>query len=279
MRATTSEELLSGKAVVITGGGRGLGRAYALACAHEGAAVVVNDRDEAPARSVAATIVAAGGRAVHHVGSVAEARTCEELVAICRDAFGGLDGLVANAAVKHEALPWDERPDDLARTVAVNVLGTQLCARYAMRAMVDQGRGGSVVTVVSGARLGLPGMSAYGASKGAVDAMTANWALAGRDAGIRVNAISPLADTAMARADGRPGRAPLPRAELVAPLVVALLSDAARGITGEVLRFDGTQLQRYAPPPLLDVVGTTDAEPWSAAALAAALAPLSGPAE
>jgi NAD(P)-dependent dehydrogenase (short-subunit alcohol dehydrogenase family) len=254
--------LLDGRAVLVTGAGGGLGRAYALACAAEGARVVVQDVADASAGAVAAEIAAAGGEAIPVGGSVADWDDAAAMVARCVDAFGAIDGLVANAGVRHEALPWDETEAGLRRIAEVNVLGVQFTARHAMRAMVDAGRGGAVVTVVSGARLGLDGMSAYGASKGAVAGMTANWALEGARVGIRVNAVSPLALTPMALGDTRADRPPLPPAEGVAPVVPALL---AADLTGWTIRFDGTRLQAYVPVTLAEAF--EDRDGWDAVAV------------
>jgi Dehydrogenases with different specificities (related to short-chain alcohol dehydrogenases) len=261
--------LLSGRSVVVTGAGKGLGRAYALACAAHGADVVVNDVDEQGAYDCAREIVAAGGRAVHIAGSVASWDVAAEMVEIALRRFGRLDGLVANAGIIHNALPWDEDEASLRRIVEVNVLGVLFCATHAMRAMVRQGTGGSIVTVVSGARFGIEGMSTYGATKGAVAAMTAAWAHEGAAVGIRVNAISPLAATDMAAYDHRADPPPLGSPEDVAPAVVALLSDATAGLTGRIIRFDGVTLSRYEPerltvigePPGPDRAGTV----WRAA--------------
>jgi NAD(P)-dependent dehydrogenase (short-subunit alcohol dehydrogenase family) len=259
--------MLRERAVLVTGAGGGLGRAYALACAAEGARVVVQDVDAAAAGAVVAEIAAAGGAAEATGGSVADWDDAAAMVARCVDAFGAIDGLVANAGVRHEALPWDETEAGLRRIAEVNILGVQFTARHAMRAMVDAGRGGAVVTIVSGARLGLAGMSAYGASKGAVAGMTENWALAGAEAGIRVNAVSPLALTPMALGDTRADRPSLPPAEGVAPIVPALL---ATRLTGWTIRFDGTRLQAYAPLALAPAF--EDRDGWDAAAVAAVLA-------
>jgi NAD(P)-dependent dehydrogenase (short-subunit alcohol dehydrogenase family) len=260
--------MLGGRAVVVTGAGAGLGRAYALAAARHGAAVVVNDVDSSAADAVVASIERAGGRALAVGGSVADWDVAERLSRECVDTFGTVDGLVANAGIMRTAAPWDETEEALRTVAEVNILGVQFTARHAMRAMVEQGRGGSIVTVVSGARHGILGMSAYGASKGAVAAMTANWALEGSRHGIRANAISPLAETSMAIADRRPDRPSLPPAELVAPLVVALLADETSWLTGAVLRFDGASLLEHRST----LAPVAERASWSAAELAAELA-------
>lgn len=260
--------MLSGKRVIVTGAGQGLGRAYAIACAVAGAAVVVGDIDADAAHDTVATIRARGGDALAVTGSVAEWSVAHTLTEQCVRSYGGVDGVVANAAIMRNADPWDETEAGLRAIADVNILGVQFTARHAMRAMVDAGRGGSIVTIVSGAREGIAGMSAYGASKGAVAAMTANWALAGRAHGVRVNAVSPLGLTRMSRADHRRDRPSLPDPARVAPVVTALLSDRSAPVTGALLRFDGTTLGRY-DSSLRTLAAAPDG--WRAEDLAAAL--------
>lgn len=255
------------KGVIITGAGAGLGRAYALACAAAGAGVVVNDIAPEAAADTAAAIRAAGGEVVAAAGSVASWEVAEELTRLCAEHFGRVDGLVANAGIMRTGAPWELDEATLRSVVEVNVLGVQFTARHALRAMVEDGGGGSVVTVVSGAQHGIPAMSAYGASKGAVNAMTRNWALEGAPHRIRVNAVSPLGRTAMSALDLRDERPDLPDPAHVAPLVVALLSDEAAGVSGRVIRFDGRLLGRYETG--LHEIAEADA--WSADALVRAL--------
>ncbi|KRA24677.1 hypothetical protein ASD65_09820 [Microbacterium sp. Root61] len=259
---------LAGKSIVVTGSGQGLGRAYALDAARAGASVVVNDVDATATQSVVAEILDNGGSAIAAVGSAADWDGARHLVDTCVTRFGAIDGFVANAAIKHEGLPWDETEAGLRRIVDVNVLGVMFGGTHAMRAMVDSGRGGSVVTVVSGARFGIPGMSAYGATKGAVAGMTLNWAIEGMPHHVRVNAISPLGRTRMSSVDARDDAPQFPDPAAVAPLVTALLSDDTVGTTGRIIRFDGTTLSQYADAALED--GEERAS-WTVAELAASV--------
>ena len=255
MTAAPGALLLDGRSVVITGAGRGLGRAYAHACAAYGANVVVNDIDEAAARAVVEELTAMGRHAVAEPGAVGSWSTAARLMDTAERQFGRIDGLVANAGITHQAMPWDEDESRLRHIAETNILGVQFCATHAMRAMIRQGTGGSIVTVVSGSRFGITGMSAYGATKGAVAAMTAGWALDCAPMGIRVNALSPLALTGMAAIDARPDRPALGAPEDVAPAVVALLSEATRGVTGRSIRFDGMTLSAYTAEGLSTIAG------------------------
>lgn len=252
---------LSDKVVGITGAGQGLGREYALAASRAGATLVLNDVDSRALDDVAERIWQLGGRASTVTGSVASWEGARAITDVAVRNYGRLDGFVANAGVFYESSPWEESEDALRRLVDVNILGVAFCGRHAMRAMVESGRGGSVVLIVSGAQFGLPRMSAYGASKGAVMSLTHNWAKEGKNFGVRVNAISPLAKTSMAALNSDPSLPPLPSPEIVAPVVTFLLSDYSREYTGKVFRFDGETLGSYALPELTTVASRTDWTP------------------
>jgi len=261
--------ILDGRAVVITGAGRGLGRAFARHAAESGAAVVVNDVDAEPAHETVAAIEAAGGTAVASVGSVADADYARELITVCRNRFGKLDGLVNNAAVGYHARPWED--DDAERTralVETNVLGPFHCGTAAAKVMVAQGNG-VIVNVTSGSMIGQRGAAAYSASKGAVASMTYSWAADLASRGVRVNAVSPIAWTRLMAADpnGNPDAHP---PERVAPLVTYLLSDLSAGVTGQVLRLADGHLHAVRQPAIIRPV--LYQEVWTSEEIAAAVA-------
>ena len=229
-----AEGRLRDRVVLVTGAGRGIGAAIAVACAEEGARVAVNDRDAEPAAEVVARIESAGGTAVAAVGDTA----VEEL--------GGLDGVVNNAGTFSMALPQDQDPAELRRLLEVNVLGVAHVGIHALQHMVPRGRG-SVVNVTSSSMAGLPAMSAYGATKGAVTSLTLGWALDLEGTGIRVNALSPLATTrlqelrldyeGLSGADRDATRdARFVPPEFNAPMAVYLLSDRSAPMTGQVVQ-------------------------------------------
>ncbi len=205
-----------------------------------------------------------------------------------RRELGALDGLVNNAGLYHEALPWQEDPARVGRLVEVNVLGTLLCTQEAARAMRAQGRGGAIVTASSGGLFGFPTVATYAASKGAVASLTYAAALDLEAIGVRVNAISPMAITRMTQgALGRTlvpsggGSAPLAgidarTPERIAPLVTFLLGERAAGITGQFLRFDGERLS-IVPQYAFDEHPHATRAGWDLDALAAAFdGPLAG---
>ena len=242
---------LGGKVVVVTGAGRGLGEAYARALASAGAAVVVNDVDEDAAASVAASIVGDGGHAVADGHTVSDPSSSAAIIGAAVTAYGRLDGLVNNAGVFYVAAPEDEDAGAAASMVGTNLLGTIFCGLSAIRHMVGQGTGGVIVNDTSGAQAGMSRRGVYGATKGATASLTYSWALDLRRHGIRVNAISPIARTAMVDygiAHGEPGPGPDWPPSHVAPLVTYLMSDDAEGVTGHVIRLDGQTLSLQSRP-------------------------------
>jgi NAD(P)-dependent dehydrogenase (short-subunit alcohol dehydrogenase family) len=266
---------LDGKAVAVTGAGRGLGAAYAHLAAVEGAAVLVNDVDADLAAAVTDSITAAGGRAVAAAGTIGTWDGAGEVVARCVSEFGAIDGLVNNAGIFHLAHPSVQDPDDFRTVIEVNLLGTAYCGLHAIRAMLSQGSG-SVVNVTSGAHAGSAAMAAYGASKGGVASLTYCWAADLIGTGVRVNAVSPNAHTRMAdafeaylgaAAQGQNTHKP---PEQNAPAVIYLLSDAAAGVHGQVVRIDGDELSMIAHP-VVQGTGVRDTG-WTPAKVAAAFA-------
>lgn len=228
--------VLDGKAVVVTGAGRGLGEAYALHAAECGAAVVVNDVDADVTGDVVERIRGAGGRAVASPGSVADPEQARDAVERCVAEFGAIDGLVNNAGLRHQALLCDEDPDRARRLLEVNVLGSINCGIAAAKRMVERGRG-SIVNASSLALLGQSTAATYSASKGAIASLTFAWAMELAEHGIRVNAVCPVAWTRMAEADTKPTGSPRDTPARMAPLVSYLLSDLAGGVTGQLVRF------------------------------------------
>ena len=250
--------VLGGKAVVVTGAGRGLGRAFAIDAAAHGAGVVVNDLDGEPAEAVVDEIRRAGGRAVACVGSVVDPATAANAVSSCQNEFGRLDGLVNNAGLRYQSPIADDEPARMRTLIETNVLGALHCGSAAAKAMRAQGSG-SIVNLASLAMSGQPTASVYAASKGAIASMTVAWAVELAEHGVRVNAICPLAHTRMSLTDTR-SAAPLDQTpDRIAPIVTYLLSDRSAAVTGQLIRFTTEKLhllrQIAAKEPVLPGTG------------------------
>lgn len=237
---------LVGKAVVVTGGGRGLGKAFARAATEAGASVVVNDVDAEVAEATAEELRGGGGQTIAHASSVASWGEAEALIGACVDAFGHIDGLVNNAGVHYLRSPLEETERDLRLIVGVNVLGSMFAGLHAIRAMAQTG-GGSLVNVGSEGMMGYRDMGAYAATKGAIASLTLGWAHHLDETGVRVNAVAPNAQTRMSPSDGRGNPLPRPEASSVAPVVVYLLSEASAALNGKLLKFNGTTLAPIIP--------------------------------
>ena len=244
------------RALLITGGGRGIGAATARLAAQQGWAVAVNyARDSLAADTVVRAIRAEGGTAISVRADVANEAEVLHLFATVDAKFGPIAGLVNNAGVVDTTARLDEM--DWARwrrMFDTNVLGSLLCAREAVRRMSTRhgGAGGSIVNLSSAAsRLGSGGQYVdYAASKGAIDTFTLGLAREVAAEGVRVNAVRPgLIDTTIHASGGLPQRVrdlaptvPMQRggsADEVAQAIVWLLSDAASYTTGALMDVSG----------------------------------------
>jgi len=251
---------LEGRVAIVTGGGRGLGRAHALALAAAGARVVVVDTGEAldggsGEQGVAAAVVeeirGAGGEAIASTEAVGSTKAAETLVATALDAYGRLDVLVNNAGISRN-VPLAELDDALwERILAVHLGGTFTCTRAAFRAMSAAGRGGRIVNTTSGAGLfrAYLGSAAYASAKGAIAALTRVTAAEGEPHGITCNAIAPLARTRMSAAFFA-GRSDGGEPALVSPLVVYLASAESAPVSGHVFRTAEGRLGVVAIPAI-----------------------------
>lgn len=187
----------AGEVVAVTGAASGLGRAYAVDLASRGASVVVNDLHAERAAETVAAIVDGGGAAVAVVGSVADPEVADSIAATAVSTFGRLDVLINNAG-NGVAGRLTRMSDDAVRSVIdVHVLGTMWVTRAALRVMEQQGDGRIVVTSSAAGAFGISHMPVYCAAKAALMGLTRALALDAAESSIRVNAIAPVADTAL----------------------------------------------------------------------------------
>jgi NAD(P)-dependent dehydrogenase (short-subunit alcohol dehydrogenase family) len=243
---------LAGRVAIVTGAGRGLGRAFAESIAGEEGRVIVVDRDGTAAEEVATAISAGGGEAVAIRVDIADAADTERMAATTIERFGRIDVLVNNAAAMAELprRPFDEIPqDEFGRVLAVNVIGTWLCTRAVIAQMRRQAYG-KIVNVASDMVLsGAPGLLHYVASKGAIVAMTRSLAREVGDANVTVNTIAPgftLTEGALVHGGGVAetrirGRA-IQRAEIpddVTGTLLYLASADSDFVTGQLIAVNG----------------------------------------
>jgi 3-oxoacyl-[acyl-carrier protein] reductase len=241
---------LKDKVAIVTGGSRGIGRAAAEALAAHGAQVVLTYvSGEAAAAQAVEGIVARGGRAEAVRLDVADADAAEREIATLAKRLGRLDVLVANAGISIDGLLLRIKPEDLARTFAVNVTGSLACARAAIKVMM-RARTGRILFLSSVVgEMGNAGQTAYAASKAALLGIAKSLAREYASRGITVNAITPgYVETDMTGALTEEQRAamlsvvPLGRPatpQEIAASVVFLASDEAAYITGQTLRING----------------------------------------
>ena len=243
--------MFTNKVAIVTGAGRGIGRAIALALAKNSAKVAISDVDQESAGKVCAEITACGGGALAMQTNVADELQVQAMVRQCLDRFGRIDILVNNAGIVSVGPVTEITPETWDRVMAVNLRGVFLCCRAVFPFMMAQ-RSGKIINIASVAGKrggGLLGNSCYAASKGGVIAFTKGIAREAGPYGINVNAISPaLTDTEMtggltakqreAILQSMPlGRAGKP--EDIAAAVCFLASEAAAFITGEIMDVDG----------------------------------------
>jgi 3-oxoacyl-[acyl-carrier protein] reductase len=229
--------LLDGRAAVVTGGGRGIGRGHCLHLAEQGAAVVVCDVDADEARKVALEIAAKGGKAVASGEDIGTRAGARGLIAECVDSFGAIHILVNNAGNVRDKSFLKMTDEDFTEVLRVHVHGTFFCGQEAALRMRDQGTGGCIVNTVSAAHFGNFGQTNYAGSKGAIASMTYTWAGELARYGIRVNAISPAGTTRMsatAKIGGKEVTLPPIDPTRNGAFVAFLCSDEANWVTGQI---------------------------------------------
>jgi NAD(P)-dependent dehydrogenase (short-subunit alcohol dehydrogenase family) len=228
-----AESRFDGRVAVITGAGRGLGRAYAALLASRGATVVVNDCDAEPAHAVVEEISAAGGKAVASTDSVTTPEGGKAIIGAALENFGRIDILVHNAGNVLRASLKDMTYEDFDAVLDVHLRGAFHVVRPAFPVMCDAQYGRIVLTSSIGGLYGNHDVANYAAAKAGVVGLANVAALEGAAAGVKCNVIVPGALTRMADGLDTSGYPPM-EPELVAP-VVGWLAHESCSITGEML--------------------------------------------
>jgi NAD(P)-dependent dehydrogenase (short-subunit alcohol dehydrogenase family) len=257
--------LLDGKVAIVTGAGRGIGRAEALLLASEGASVVVNDlggdwtgegKDDRPAQQVVDEVVAAGGTAVANYDDVASWEGAQALIDGAVQTYGALDVLVNNAGILRDKMSFNMTEDDWDAVVKVHLKGhfcpSRFAASYWRQRSKETGAPAGAAIVNTSSESGLYGNAGqlnYAAAKAGIAAMTVVLARELERVGVRVNAIAPVARTRLTesvgggfmeqKGDDFDRFAP----DNVAPVVAWLASDLAAGVSGQVVKVQGGVLQ------------------------------------
>lgn len=252
---------LRDKRVIVAGSARGIGAGVARRLASEGARLILGDIDMTGVASLAAEIVAAGGEAVGCAFDLHDEQSIKSLIVAANESFGGVDAMVNVAYEAREIFHGRDfeitemSADTWAAILHANVIGTALCMKYAIPAMIGSG-GGSVVNLSSGAAwVGEPIRVAYGVSKAGINSMMRHAALRYGPQGVRVNCVSPGAvlteagREAFSADDQQRFLDQMPIKRLGAPddiagVVAFLLSDDARWITGQVWSVNGGAILR-----------------------------------
>jgi NAD(P)-dependent dehydrogenase (short-subunit alcohol dehydrogenase family) len=265
MMSADSSTLLAGKVAVVSGAGRGVGRGIALELARAGAAVVVNDlgaalsgaaTEETPAESVVREIRELGGRAIADRSDVSSHGAAAGLIEAARTAFGRIDIVVNNAGNLRDAIFHRMTEQEFDAVIAVHLKGSFNVSRAAAPYFKEQGSGAYVHMTSTSGLIGNFGQANYAAAKLGIVGLSKSIALDMQKFGVRSNAIAPFAWTRMVgtipevtpedqrRVAGLKKLVP----EKIAPLVVALCSDGARHVSGQVFAVRNNEIFLFSQP-------------------------------
>ena len=258
---------LTGKNIAVTGAGNGIGRAIALACAGEGANVVVadygvsiegSDPSSEVADAVGAEIAAAGGTAIAVTGDVSQMEVGQRIVDTAVENWGTIDGVACVAGIVRERMLFNMSEEEFDHVVAVHLKGHFTLYKAASAVMRKQETGGSLVGFTSGAFVASTAQANYSAAKGGIVSLTRSAAFALRRYGVNANCIAPAAMTRMS--ENVPFEIEAGGPEAIAPLAVFLMSDAARDITAQIYTCTGKRIAVWNQPAELRHMLATDGE-------------------
>lgn len=281
-------EMLKGKVVAVTGAGRGIGRAIALQCADQGAAVVVNDYggsatgepgDEAPAQAVVREIEAAGGQAIANAASVADPQSAESIVSDAVERFGRLDAVINNAGILRDAIFHKMSVADWRSVIDVHLNGYFYVSHAAAQQFRSQQSGAFVHFTSTSGLIGNLGQANYSAAKLGIVALSNSIALDMARYNVRSNCIAPFAWTRMTESIPANSDAERERVERFktmtpeknAPLAVYLCSDAAAEVNGQIFCTRKNEIFLFNRP--LPIRSAHRADGWTPETIASDLTP------
>ncbi len=270
--------LLDGKVILITGAGNGIGRQHALACAAEGARIVVNDlggtmdgsgSDDAAASKVAAEIIASGGEAIANFNSVTDANGCATMVQAAMDTWGRLDAIVNNAGILRDVTFKKMEDPQWNAVLSVHLDGTKNVTQAALQALLKtaeaHGHCAIINTTSYSGMIGNFGQSNYAAAKAGIYGFTRVLSMELRKYGITANCLAPIAKTRMT--DGIEMVEEEWTPEQISPVVVFLASELSKGVTGRVFGIQGQRIHVYEVQ-MNDGVEKTGTDLWTAQEIA-----------
>lgn len=279
---------LDGKVVAVTGAGRGIGRDIALLCARQGAAVVVNDfgvstegegHDAGPADAVVREIVAAGGRAIANHASVADPQGAASIIDDGVKAYGRIDGVVNNAGILRDRIFHRLSEVDWRQVIEVHLNGAFFVSKAAAAYFKDQGSGSFVHFTSTSGLVGNFGQANYSAAKLGIVGLSNSIALDMERFGVRSNCVAPFAwsrmiETIPAKDDAerqRLDRLKTMSTDKIAPMVAALLSDAAADVSGQIFGVRKNEIFLFSKPRPIKTMQRSDG--WSPDSIATELLP------
>jgi NAD(P)-dependent dehydrogenase (short-subunit alcohol dehydrogenase family) len=280
--------MLEGKVVAVTGAGRGIGRDIALLCAQKGAAVVVNDlgtstdgegADRSPAEEVVALIKDKGGKAIANAASVSDPAGATSIIEDAVRTFGRIDGVVNNAGILRDRIFHKMSEVDWRDVIDVHLNGAFLVSKAAIAHMKEQETGSFVHFTSTSGLIGNFGQANYAAAKMGIAGLSKSIALDAQRYNVRSNCIAPFAWSRMIGTIPSETEAEKERVEQlktmstekIAPMVAFLLSDAAKGVSGQIFSVRKNEIMLFSQPR--PIRSMQKSEGWTPEAIAEELLP------